>query len=129
MKKSFIIFSFIFFLSFQIYPKTLIKITMGYDYVLKKMEVQGKVDYTEKSDDIVASSVSILAYTAHLTLMKLNSIKINSNNDGKTYVVEILKYDRRTVDEIRGITKFLINGFKLLEGNYKDEVSLNIKVE
>jgi uncharacterized protein YsxB (DUF464 family) len=117
-------------MQFSLFPLAKINMTVTKEYILKKVEIDGATSYAEKGKDIIASALSILIYTADLTLLKLDSVRINTiDKKDNYYSIEVIEIGNNSKDEVKGITLYLIYGFKLLERDYKDYIGFKLLIE
>ena len=103
-----------------------IKILFNNDKIIKKLEVKGHSKFDRPGKDIVCAAVSILIYSAYLSIKNLPDIKIEYKDDKENIYLSLIDYKKELEGEIRGITIFLVNGLKLLSENYKNNVNLDL---
>ena len=104
-----------------------VKIVITKNKIIKELKVSGHSDYDKYGKDIVCAAISILIYTAHLSLKKLPDIKIEYSDDKETVCLSLEEnYSKKLEGEIRGITIYLVNGLKLLSEKYQENVNLDL---
>ncbi len=102
-----------------------IRISVDSDKIIKELKIKGHSNYDIYGKDIVCAAVSILAYTSYLSLKKIPDIKLEYNDDNQIINLSLKNFIKETEGEIRGITIFLVSGFKLLSQKYNENVSLD----
>lgn len=103
-----------------------IKIEINNDKIIKDLIIKGHSDYDEYGKDIVCAAVSILVYTAYLSLKKIPDINAEYLDDKSTVILSLKNVLKEIEGEVRGITLFLVSGLKLLSEKYQENVNLNL---
>lgn len=103
-----------------------IKFEINNDKIIKELIIKGHSTYDEYGKDIVCAAVSILVYTAYLSLKKIPDIKAEYIDDKSSVILTLKNVLKEIEGEVRGITLFLISGLKLLSEKYQENVNLNL---
>lgn len=103
-----------------------IKIEMNNDKIIKELIIKGHGNYDDYGKDIVCAAVSILVYTAYLSLKLIPDIKIDYVDDKSSVILSLKNVLKEIEGEVRGISIFLVSGLKLLSEKYQENVNLNL---
>ena len=103
-----------------------IKIEINDDKIIRELVLKGHSRYDEYGKDIVCAAVSILVYTAYLSLKKIPEIKVEYIDDKRSVILSLKNVLKEIEGEVRGITLFLVSGLKLLSEKYQENVNLNL---
>lgn len=95
------------------------------------IKLSGHADYAVKgADDIVCSACSMLIYTFCDYIIKnekyIHGKFIRYIEPGNTYIE--LQPNKKYNSEINAMFDMIVNGYRLLEKNYPENVSLNEKI-
>ena len=103
-----------------------LKIEIDKNRILKKLNATGHSGFSVNGSDIVCAAVSVLLYTASLSLTKVQDAKIRNKDDGESLFIDVLGYETEGIEKLKGITLFLLNGLNLLKTKYETYIDLFI---
>lgn len=95
--------------------------------IIKKIKVKGHSNFAKHGEDIVCSAVSILIYSAYLSLKNIPLINLNFKDDKRLFFFEIKDFNKEFIGELRGITIFLVTGINSLLKDYSKYIKFEIK--
>jgi uncharacterized protein len=105
-----------------------IKIEISNDKIIKDLIIKGHSNYDEYGKDIVCAAVSILVYTAYLSLKLIPDVKTEYVDDKSSVILSLKNVLKNIEGEVRGISIFLVSGLKLLSEKYQENVNFNLIV-
>lgn len=103
-----------------------VRIIINNDKIINELKISGHSNYDRYGKDIVCAAVSILVYTAYLSLKKIPDIKTKYVDDKESIYLSVENYVKEMEGEIRGITIYLVAGLTLLSEKYKENVKLDL---
>ncbi|MBN2544675.1 MAG: ribosomal-processing cysteine protease Prp [Spirochaetes bacterium] len=94
--------------------------------IIRELKINGHSGFDVKNKDIVCSAVSILVYSVILTLKKYNDIRFDLIDNNEELNLKINGLNEDIEAELRGMSLMFVNGIKLLEKNYTDNLKLTL---
>jgi len=94
--------------------------------IFRKITLNGHSNFSKKGQDIVCAAVSILFYSAYLSLINIDGVEYNFNDSGIEAYIEVIGYNEKITGHLIGVSIFLLSGLEALKEEYTEEIDINI---